>query len=162
MRQKEWRGTALFVIILAVSGATVGLKLYGTGLTSVGTTHAISEPQSGNTVTSSPSTPPALGPVIVPAPAVVPATRTVNGNVVNTEYGPIQVAVTFSGNKITAVSELQAPNDRRLSVAINTNAAPILAQEVLNSQSSNIDTVSGATYTTEGYARSVQSAIDKR
>ncbi len=155
MRQGKWRGTALFVVILAVSGMTVGLKLYGTGLPSVARSQAISAPQGGSIAPLSPAIPPPA------APADVPAARTINGDVVNTEYGPIQVAVTFSGKNITAVSELQAPNDQRRSVSINTNAAPILAQEVLTSQSSNIDTVSGATYTTDGYARSVQSAIDK-
>ena len=88
-------------------------------------------------------------------------TKTIDGQVEQTAYGPIQVSVTFVDSTITAVTELQAPNDRGRSVEINQQAAPILEQEVLAAQSANIDTVSGATYTSEGYAQSVQSAIDQ-
>jgi uncharacterized protein with FMN-binding domain len=70
--------------------------------------------------------------------------------------------VTFAGKTITVVKELQAPNDRGRSIEINSYAAPRLRNEVLKSQSGHVDTVSGATYTSEGYARSVQSAIDRQ
>ncbi|MEO8908573.1 MAG: FMN-binding protein [Microbacteriaceae bacterium] len=70
--------------------------------------------------------------------------------------------MTFSDTKITSVTELQAPNDRDRSVEINAQAEPILKQEVLASQSAHVDSVSGATYTSQGYTASVQSAIDKR
>jgi len=85
----------------------------------------------------------------------------VNGAVEQTPYGPLQVRITATGKKITAVDVLQSPNDRQRSVEISAEATPILAQEVLKSQSANIDTVSGATYTSDGYRQSVQSAIDK-
>jgi uncharacterized protein with FMN-binding domain len=71
------------------------------------------------------------------------------------------VQITVVGSKITAVQELQAPSDDRRSESINAQAAPILEQEVLASQSANIDTVSGATYTSDGYKQSLQSAIDQ-
>ncbi|MDR6611569.1 FMN-binding protein [Leifsonia sp. 1010] len=57
---------------------------------------------------------------------------------------------------------LQSPDRDGRDIEINDRALPILQQEVLASQSANIDTVSGATYTSEGYIQSVQSAIDQR
>ena len=71
-------------------------------------------------------------------------------------------SVTFSGSTITALKTLQAPDRDGRDVEINSQALPLLEQEVLASQSANIDTVSGATYTSEGYIQSVQSAIDQR
>ena len=79
-----------------------------------------------------------------------------------TRYGAVQVKVTFSGTTITAVDTVQAPDQNGRDVEINQQALPMLEQEVLSSQSANIDTVSGATYTSEGYIQSVQSAIDQR
>jgi uncharacterized protein with FMN-binding domain len=86
----------------------------------------------------------------------------VTGSAIDTRYGAVQVKLTFSGTTITAVDTVQAPNGNGRDQEINQQALPILQQEVLSSQSANIDTVSGATYTSEGYIQSVQSAIDKR
>ena len=79
-----------------------------------------------------------------------------------TRYGPVQVSVTFTAGQITDVQTLQVPGGHHESVQINARATPILAQEVVDAQSAQIDTVSGATYTSEAYAESVQSAIDQR
>ncbi|WP_456823831.1 FMN-binding protein [Cellulomonas sp. P5_E12] len=89
-------------------------------------------------------------------------TVTVVGTSVQTRYGPVQVSVTFTAGQITDVQTLQAPGGHRESVQINARATPILAQEVIAAQSAQIDTVSGATYTSEAYARSVQAAIDQQ
>jgi len=163
MRQKKWRGTELFAVILVVLGLTVGLRLYGSGLRTEAVQAARSAPQTGatgpSTLAPSASAAP-QSPATVPSPPAT-ATKSISGAVVQTPYGPIQVSVTFTDHTITAVKELRAPNDHRRSVEINNYAEPILAHEVMASQSSNIDTVSGATYTSEGYALSVQSAIDK-
>jgi uncharacterized protein with FMN-binding domain len=86
----------------------------------------------------------------------------VTGSAIDTRYGAVQVEVTFSGNTITAVKTIQSPDRDGRDIEINDQALPILEQEVLASQSANIDTVSGATYTSEGYIQSVQSAIDQR
>jgi uncharacterized protein with FMN-binding domain len=82
------------------------------------------------------------------------------GSTVNTKWGPVQVQVTISGGKITDVAALQYPNDRGKSVAINAQALPILQSEALTAQSASINTVSGATYTSDGYTQSLQSALD--
>jgi uncharacterized protein with FMN-binding domain len=86
---------------------------------------------------------------------------TIVGSSVQTRYGPVQVSVTFAAGQITDVQALQVPGGHHESVQINARATPILAQEVVAAQSAQIDTVSGATYTSEAYARSVQSAIDQ-
>jgi uncharacterized protein with FMN-binding domain len=75
-------------------------------------------------------------------------------------WGPVQVQITVTGGKITQVTALQTPTDNRKSVSINTRATPTLASEVLSAQSASIDTVSGATYTSDSYKVSLQSAID--
>lgn len=87
---------------------------------------------------------------------------TVVGSVASTRYGNVQVSVTFQGDTITDVQTLQAPDRERESQQISSRSVPVLAQEVLDTQSAQVDTVSGATYTSEGYRESVQSAIDQR
>lgn len=89
------------------------------------------------------------------------ATRTVTGSEVDTEFGPYRVQVTFNGSTITDVQMVETPSDRR-SQRIAESAAPTLRQEALTSQSARIDTVSGATATSEAYAQSLQAAIDAR
>jgi uncharacterized protein with FMN-binding domain len=81
----------------------------------------------------------------------------VKGTTVTTEKGPVQVQVTFQGEKITAVKMLQQPNHPQ-----TTAAVPKLIAETLEAQSADIDTVSGATITTEGYKESLQAAIDAK
>lgn len=88
------------------------------------------------------------------------ASGTYTGSVISTSYGPVQVAVTLSHGRITAVKALRTPSDRPRSQQIAADAVPRLTQEALSAQSAHIDAVSGATYTSEGYARSLQSALD--
>ncbi|MFK4102303.1 FMN-binding protein [Streptomyces sp. NPDC019531] len=85
---------------------------------------------------------------------------TVTGDVVQTQYGPVQVRITVSGNKITKSEAVQAPKGGE-SDAKTALSVPKLNQAVVTKQSPQIDTVSGATYTSEGYKKSLQSAIDK-
>ena len=87
--------------------------------------------------------------------------RTYAGDAVGTQYGDVQVQITVAGGKITAAQVLQVPwNDRR-DQEINSYAVPVLNSEVVQAQSANIDMVSGATYTSDGYIQSLQSAIDQ-
>jgi uncharacterized protein with FMN-binding domain len=89
-------------------------------------------------------------------------TVTIVGSVEQTRYGNVQVSVTFQGTQITDVEALQVPDRERRDEQISSMSVPVLAQEVLDAQSAQVDTVSGATYTSEGYLASVQSAIDQR
>ena len=87
--------------------------------------------------------------------------KTVNGPTVTNEYGPVQVRVTIRGGQVVDVQALQLPSDRSRSARISAEAGPILRNETLQAQSATIDLVSGASYTSEGYARSLQAALDK-
>jgi uncharacterized protein with FMN-binding domain len=86
--------------------------------------------------------------------------HTVDGDVVQTPYGPVQVAVVFEHGRIADVRTLQTPSDEDRSVRLAALATPVLRTEVLSAQSARVDSVSGATYTSEGYAQSVQYALD--
>jgi uncharacterized protein with FMN-binding domain len=87
--------------------------------------------------------------------------RTITGDTVSTQFGDVQVAVVFEGTRIVDVKPLQLPFDRPHSQAISNVAAPLLHDEVVQAQSAQIDTISDATYTSEAYAESVQSALDR-
>ncbi|RKE21621.1 FMN-binding protein [Streptomyces sp. TLI_171] len=89
------------------------------------------------------------------------AARTVTGDAVNTRYGPVQVKVTLDAGKITKVDVVQYPTRDRRDREINNAAIPILNQEAIAAQSADVDVVSGATYTSDGYTRSLQSALDR-
>jgi uncharacterized protein with FMN-binding domain len=87
------------------------------------------------------------------------ATRTVNGAVVGTRFGDIEVAVTLSKGRITDVQPVVLPTDRPRSAEISRQAAPLLRQESLQAQSGRIDILSGATYTSEAWAQSLSAAL---
>jgi uncharacterized protein with FMN-binding domain len=83
------------------------------------------------------------------------------GQAVNTRFGPVQVQITVSGGSITDVTVPEYPNSNGRDQQINGYALPQLVSETLSAQSANIDMVSGATYTSDGYLQSLQSAIDQ-
>jgi uncharacterized protein with FMN-binding domain len=72
----------------------------------------------------------------------------------------MQVSVTISNGKITDVTPLQITNYGGRSVQISQYAIPILHDEVVSAQSANVNMVGGATYSSEGYLQSLQSALD--
>jgi|SRR3954451_11247460 uncharacterized protein with FMN-binding domain len=86
---------------------------------------------------------------------------TVTGDTASTRWGPVQVELTVANGSITDVSVLQYPNGNGKDQQINARALPVLIQETLDAQNANIDMVSGATVTSEGYLESLQSALDK-
>lgn len=86
---------------------------------------------------------------------------TLTGAVEQSPYGPTQVAVTLDGKKIVAVKVLQHTDDGTMSQQIDSNALPKLTSEALTAQSGKIDAVTGASYTSAGYIKSLQSALDK-
>jgi uncharacterized protein with FMN-binding domain len=97
------------------------------------------------------------------APPAAPKTKdgTYTGNSQDTQYGPVQVRATVSAGKLTEVTVLQVPDNGRYEDQIVTVALPILRSEALSKQSANIDIVSGATFTSQGYAQSLQSALNQ-
>jgi len=122
-----------------VSGATITSEAYKKSLQATIDDNA-------KTASASPS-----------ASASEASSRTVDGSALSTEKGPVQVQVTFDGTKITAVKMLQQPDHPQ-----TTAAVPVLVAETLKAQSADIDTVSGATITSEAYKESLQAAIDAR
>lgn len=95
-----------------------------------------------------------------PAPTAATGTVTVKGSVISTRYGDVEVQVTVANGKISNVQAIELPSGGR-SGQISNYVAPILASEALQAQSASIDIVSGATYTSEAYANSLQSALDQ-
>jgi uncharacterized protein with FMN-binding domain len=98
-------------------------------------------------------------------PGVVSATPgssdvTVNGTSEGTRYGPVQVRATIRSHRLTAVTALVYPASGGRDREISSFALPQLEQEAITAQSATIDTVSGATFTSDGYRRSLQSALD--
>ncbi|MGW6546720.1 FMN-binding protein [Streptomyces massasporeus] len=85
------------------------------------------------------------------------ASTVVSGSTVDTEKGPVQVEVTFEGDRIASVRMLRQPDHPQ-----TTAAVPRLIEETLQAQSADVDTVSGATVTSDGYKESLQAAIDAR
>jgi uncharacterized protein with FMN-binding domain len=97
-----------------------------------------------------------------PAGTVGPArsTKVVDGGVARTRWGPVQVQAHLSGSKLVDVVVLQQPDGNQRDRQINSRALPKLRAEALKAQSADIDTVSGATYTSDGYRESLQAALD--
>jgi uncharacterized protein with FMN-binding domain len=85
---------------------------------------------------------------------------TVNGTSADTRYGPVQVSVTIHSNRLVSVNALVYPSEGGRDREISSFALPQLEQEAIAAQSAQIDTVSGATFTSDGYRRSLQSALD--
>jgi len=98
-----------------------------------------------------------------PSPSVASGFKdgTYTGQDVFTQFGDVQVKVTIAGGRITDVQPLQMPFEKQRSAEISQFAGPQLHDEVLQAQSAQIDTLSGATYTSDAYAQSVQAALDQ-
>ncbi|MER6419139.1 FMN-binding protein [Streptomyces sp. NPDC001137] len=102
----------------------------------------------------------------VPAPsgsssaAATTGTKTVTGDTVQTRWGPVQVRITVKNGRLTEVTAVTYPTENPRDQEINSFALPRLRSEALQAQSADIDTVSGATYTSDGYRQSLQSALD--
>ncbi|MFI7547000.1 FMN-binding protein [Actinoplanes sp. NPDC049599] len=143
------------LLIVSTLAALVLLFSYrtSTGGALPGTTSAAAAP---GVVPDAPSAAPPGSPSRRPA---VRTTR-VNGTTAQTRWGPVQVQVTIVGKKITEVRALQRPTGNRRDDQINGYALPKLRQQVLQAQSARIDTVSGATVTSDGYRESLQAALD--
>jgi uncharacterized protein with FMN-binding domain len=95
------------------------------------------------------------------APAPRKASGTFTGQDVSTQFGDVQVQIVIRRGRIVDVGAVRLPNDRPRSLFISQQAAPILRSEVLAAQSARIDLLSGATFTSDAWATSVQSALDQ-
>jgi uncharacterized protein with FMN-binding domain len=96
-----------------------------------------------------------------PPAAAASAAGTYTGDSVMTRWGAVQVEITVAGGKVTAVQAVEYPQGNARDRQINAYALPVLAQEATQAQSAQIDAVSGATVTSDGYIQSLQSALDQ-
>ncbi|PKV97459.1 uncharacterized protein with FMN-binding domain [Amycolatopsis echigonensis] len=129
-----------------------------TGTSSSPAPAAASRPLGGNQAPPSASAAP--DPSASAKPSASGGDGTFTGAAADTDYGPVQVRITVAGGRITDAQAVQYPQESGRDVRINSSAVPELNQEVLRAQSAQIDAVSGATYTSEGYQQSLQSALD--
>ena len=137
----------------AAGGNTSASTPYSGSTATSGTGSSSSSSSAGSSGTSSSSS--------AASPSSSAASGTVTGTVADTRWGPVQVQITVTGGSITNVSVVQYPNSNGKDQEINARALPILIQETLKAQSASIDMVSGATYTSDGYVTSLQSALDQ-
>lgn len=158
-------------VILSVAGTAVGVvallsfKTHGQVATAAG-----GLPSAGLAGTSNPSSSTAGA---SPDPSTVsgssastskagrPPGTSYSGAAEDTRYGIVQVKITVSGKTITNVGFVQLTAFDGRSQRINSGAAPTLLQETLKAQNAHINSVSGASYTSQGYVESLQSALDK-
>ncbi len=89
------------------------------------------------------------------------ATKTVTSAVASNQYGNVQLKVTIRNDRVTSIEAVQIPTGDPKSAEINASAEPILRRSALSAQSADVDTVSGATYTSNSYKAALQSALDK-
>ncbi|MBR7838888.1 FMN-binding protein [Actinospica durhamensis] len=168
-------------VLLALTLTAVGLALLlsfksrGSSIAALGTTSTVqnnteanTSAQTGASASPSPSaTSSAASPKTSSSSSSSPssskkaASGTYTGTAVDTRYGPVQVQAVVSDGKLTNVNVLQVPDNGNYEDQIVSIALPELKSEALAAQSGNIDSISGATFTSEGYAQSLQAALDQ-
>jgi len=97
----------------------------------------------------------------VAAGTTATTTATYDGAAASTQFGDVQVRITVTDGKVTAAEAISYPNSNGHDQQINSYAIPVLNQEAVAAGSANISMVSGATYTSGGYVKSLQSALDQ-
>ena len=137
-----------------------------TGLAQIAPTQGSANPASPSAPASaSPTTPSATPPPTPsPSPSPSPATKlsgTFTGSDVPNRFGDVQVRIVITNGRITDVQALQLPSDRATSAYISQQVGPWLRTEALQAQSAKIDIISGATYTSESYVQSLESALQQ-
>jgi len=158
---------AILALGSTIAGIAVLLSFKTHGIAAAGTPAAAPSTPSGSGSSAAPAgAADAAGAAATPSPAGrteagAAGRRTVTGRVAQTARGPVQVELTLAGPRITKVTMLQRTDDGPLSNQIDATAIPKLINETLTAQSAHIDAVSGASYTSEGYIQSLQSALDK-
>ena len=140
--------------------APIVLSTTALGLVGVLSYHAAATTSPATVATAS-STSTAASTTTKPAAASSSAARTATGSDVSFQYGDVQVKVTMSGTKLTGVKVVQLNVSDPHSDQIDQGAIPSLNQEAISAGSAKINAVSGASYTSQAYTQSLQSAIDK-
>ena len=153
MKRAAW-----YVIAGAVAGFVVVVDAHGKAATPPIAVHPAAS-AGGSSPAADPSTGPSAGAGGPSGPSG--ATRRVTGIVEQYGYGELAVTVTVRGNQITGVSVPLLRTAEPYSQQLAVQVLPMLKNEVLAAHSARIQAVSGATYTSQAYADSIQSALDK-
>lgn len=152
---------------VSVANPPVATTTTGNGTGSAGSAGSSGRSQhpSSGPGASSTSGPATSGPATSPKKSTRPSsssgTKTYTGAAVDTQYGPVQVRITVTNGKLVSADAIVYPNEQPRDQEINYYAIPALEQEAVRAGSAQIDMISGATYTSEGYIQSLQSALDK-
>lgn len=157
-----WIASTLTIVVLLFGyhTSTNRATVVG-GTTASGTAPSSSSGTGSSSAGSPPDDPSSSGSTGSSSSKKSSSTKTVTGDVAQTEWGPVQVVLTIKSGKVTAVNVAQYPDGNPRDAQINSYALPILVQETISAQSAQIDMVSGATVTSDGYLQSLQSALDK-
>jgi uncharacterized protein with FMN-binding domain len=150
---------AMSVVTLAVVGLSLRSSARPVASPDPGAAVTVERPRSVKARATPSATPKRTG-GHRPTAGAAPASVTVNGDSVDTDYGPVRVQLTMQGGRIISARAIVRPEGDSQTEAINSYAVPILDKEAVAAQSSKIDTVSGATFTSGGYRQSLQSALD--
>jgi uncharacterized protein with FMN-binding domain len=151
----------VFALFGTIAGL-VGLLSFKTHAVSVAAPSVATGTTNPGTGASSPSSSAAAGPSSsTGSSSSSAATKTVTGASVDTQWGPVQVKITVSGGKITNATAVVYPQNNSRDQEINAVAIPTLQQESVGRNNANIDMVSGATYTSQGFIGSLQDALNQ-
>jgi uncharacterized protein with FMN-binding domain len=150
------------IVIWLASTVTVVVLLFGYHTSTNKTTSGTTEGRTSGSTTSAGSEPSAT-PSSPSSGSSSSSTKiaTYTGPMAQTRWGPVQVKITVQGGRLTKVTILQQPSGNSRDAEINNYALPILINETVTAQSTNIDMVSGATVTSEGYLQSLQASLDQ-
>ena len=159
----------IFVVALSIAGFIAVWRfepgpVHNTAAIAQAPPPVVTAPSTSVTTAPAPATPSTSAAPPAPSTTDSPSTRdtpnetvTTKGSAESSRYGTVQVQVTFTGSRIAVITLLQAPDGGR-----SLTALPKLQQEAIKAQSADIDTVTGATETSESYKKSLQAAIDSR
>ena len=146
-RVSLWLLSTLAIVVLLFSYRT------STGSSAVASTVAVAPAPATSQAAGSPTTPSS-------GSSAASTTVTYTGSSAQTRWGDVQVRITVAGGKITAVDVPVYPSGNQRDQEINDYALPELKKETLAAQNADVDTISGATVTSDGYLQSLQSALD--
>jgi uncharacterized protein with FMN-binding domain len=153
---------ALFAVSSTIAGLVLLLSFKTQASTGATAPAAAGTPKAGSDSAATPKS------AATPSSAATPnstgtaasGTRTITGDAAQTRYGPVQVQITVTNGAVTNVTAVDYPQNDPRDFQINSFAIPQLDQEATAAKSTSIDFVSGATYTSQGYVQSLQSALD--
>lgn len=145
-----------------VAGVPAAISTVGPGTesTSAGSA-AAGSPAAGSSTAGTPTVGSSTAGTPTVGGSTASAAKTVTGSSVDTRWGPVQVRITVRNGKVVGATAIVYPTTNPRDQEISSYAIPALTKETVAVGNAHIDSVSGATYTSQGYIGSLQSALDK-